>query len=100
MTSRKVRTQGDGASTDSRPQRVDAHVHPDNEDSRETSASRSRSILTCRRRSKTGTPWKPPPCGAVLARMNRRLDRGDIKDLGDVMDTGEIAVVALPTPTA
>jgi hypothetical protein len=32
--------------------------------------------------------------------MNRRLDRGDIKDLGDVMDTGEIAVVALPTPTA
>jgi uncharacterized membrane protein len=33
--------------------------------------------------------------GAVLARMNRSLDRGDIKDLGDVMDTGEIAVVAL-----
>jgi ActR/RegA family two-component response regulator len=27
--------------------------------------------------------------------MNRSLDRGDIKDLGDVMDTGEIAVVAL-----
>ena len=33
--------------------------------------------------------------GAVLARMNRSLDRGDIKDLGDVMDTGEIALVAL-----
>jgi len=33
--------------------------------------------------------------GAVLARMNRSLDRRDIKDLGDVMDTGEIVVVAL-----
>jgi uncharacterized membrane protein len=33
--------------------------------------------------------------GAVVARMNRSLDRGDIKDLGDVMDTGEIAIVAL-----
>ena len=33
--------------------------------------------------------------GAVVARMNRSLDRGDIKDLGEVMDSGEIALVAL-----
>jgi len=33
--------------------------------------------------------------GAVLARLNRSLDRGDIKDLGDVMDSGEIALVVV-----
>jgi uncharacterized membrane protein len=33
--------------------------------------------------------------GAVVARLNRSLDRGDIKDLGEVMDSGEIALVAL-----
>ena len=33
--------------------------------------------------------------GAVVARLNRSLDRGDIKDLGDVMDRGEIAIVAV-----
>ena len=35
--------------------------------------------------------------GAVLARLNRSLDRGDIKDLGEVMDSGEIAMVVLTT---
>jgi uncharacterized membrane protein len=33
--------------------------------------------------------------GAVIARMNRSLDRGDLKDLGDVMDSGEITLVAV-----
>jgi uncharacterized membrane protein len=33
--------------------------------------------------------------GGVLARMNRSLDRSDIKDLGEVMDSGEIALVVL-----
>lgn len=33
--------------------------------------------------------------GGVVARLNRSLDRGDIKDLGEVMDSGEIAIVAL-----
>lgn len=33
--------------------------------------------------------------GGVLARMNRSLDRGDIKALGDVMDSGEVALVVL-----
>ena len=33
--------------------------------------------------------------GAVVARMNRSLDRGDLNDLSEVMDTGEIAVVAV-----
>lgn len=33
--------------------------------------------------------------GAVVARMNRSLDRGDLNDLSEVMDTGEIAVVVL-----
>jgi uncharacterized membrane protein len=33
--------------------------------------------------------------GGLIARMNRSLDRGDIKDLGEVMDSGEIALVAL-----
>jgi uncharacterized membrane protein len=33
--------------------------------------------------------------GGVVARMNRSLDKGDIKDLGAVMDTGEIALVVL-----
>jgi uncharacterized membrane protein len=35
--------------------------------------------------------------GGVIARLNRSLDRGDIKDLGDVMDSGEIAIVVLTT---
>lgn len=35
--------------------------------------------------------------GGVLARLNRSLDRGDIKDLGEVMDSGEIAMVVLTT---
>lgn len=33
--------------------------------------------------------------GALISRMNRSLDRGDVKDLGDVMDAGEIALVVL-----
>lgn len=33
--------------------------------------------------------------GGVVARLNRSLDRGDLKDLGEVMDSGEIAIVAL-----
>ena len=33
--------------------------------------------------------------GAAVARLTRSLDRGDIKDLGDVMDSGTIALVAL-----
>lgn len=33
--------------------------------------------------------------GALVSRMNRSLDRGDIKALGEVMDSGEIALVAL-----
>lgn len=33
--------------------------------------------------------------GGIIARMNRSLDRGDIKDLGEVMDSGEIAMVVL-----
>jgi uncharacterized membrane protein len=33
--------------------------------------------------------------GGIVARMNRSLDRGDIKDLGEVMDSGEIAMVVL-----
>src|ERR1700759_3999055 len=33
--------------------------------------------------------------GGVLARMNRSLDRGDIKDLGEVIDSGTIALVVL-----
>src|SRR4051794_32036139 len=33
--------------------------------------------------------------GGVLARMTRSLDRGDIKDLGEVMDSGTIALVVL-----
>ena len=35
--------------------------------------------------------------GAVVARLNRALDRGDIKDLGEVMDSGTIALVVLTT---
>jgi uncharacterized membrane protein len=35
--------------------------------------------------------------GGVIARLNRSLDRGDIKDLGEVMDSGEIAMVVLTT---
>ena len=33
--------------------------------------------------------------GGVIARLIRSLDRGDIKDLGEVMDSGEIAMVVL-----
>jgi DNA-binding CsgD family transcriptional regulator/uncharacterized membrane protein len=33
----------------------------------------------------------------VIARLNRSFDRGDIKDLGEVMDSGEIAMVVLTT---
>src|SRR3954471_10212142 len=33
--------------------------------------------------------------GGVLARLNRSLDRGDVKDLGEVMDSGTIALVVL-----
>jgi len=33
--------------------------------------------------------------GGVIARLNRSLDRGDIKELGEVMDQGEIALVAI-----
>jgi uncharacterized membrane protein len=33
--------------------------------------------------------------GGVVARLNRSLDRGDIKDLGEVMDSGEIALVVI-----
>lgn len=33
--------------------------------------------------------------GGVAARMNRSLDKGDIKDLGEVMSSGEIALVVL-----
>jgi uncharacterized membrane protein len=33
--------------------------------------------------------------GGVVSRMNRSLDKGDIKDLGRVMSLGEIALVVL-----
>jgi uncharacterized membrane protein len=33
--------------------------------------------------------------GGVVARLNRSLDRGDIKDLGEVMDAGDIVIVAV-----
>jgi uncharacterized membrane protein len=33
--------------------------------------------------------------GGVVARLNRSLDRDDIKDLGDVMDSGSIALIVL-----
>ncbi len=33
--------------------------------------------------------------GGVVSRMNRSLDKGDIKDLGKVMSSGEIALVVL-----
>jgi uncharacterized membrane protein len=33
--------------------------------------------------------------GGLVARMNRSLSRADIKDLGEVMDLGEIAMVVL-----
>jgi uncharacterized membrane protein len=33
--------------------------------------------------------------GGVLARLNRSLDRGDISDLGQVMDDGAIAIVVV-----
>ena len=33
--------------------------------------------------------------GGVIARLNRSLDRDDIKALGEVMDSGEIVLVAL-----
>lgn len=31
--------------------------------------------------------------GGIVARLSRRVDRGDIKDLGEVMDTGDIDMV-------
>jgi uncharacterized membrane protein len=33
--------------------------------------------------------------GGLIARMNRSLDRGDIKELGEVMDSGTISLVVL-----
>lgn len=33
--------------------------------------------------------------GALVARVSRSFDRGDIKDLGEVMDRSEIAVVVI-----
>jgi uncharacterized membrane protein len=33
--------------------------------------------------------------GGVIARLNRSLDRGDLKDLGEAMDAGEVALVAV-----
>ncbi len=33
--------------------------------------------------------------GGIVARLNRSLDRGDIKELGDVMDSGELAMVVV-----
>jgi uncharacterized membrane protein len=33
--------------------------------------------------------------GGIVARLNRSLDKGDIKDLGSVMSSGEIALVVL-----
>ncbi len=38
--------------------------------------------------------------GAVVARLNRSLDRGDIKALGEVMDEGEVTLVALTANTS
>jgi uncharacterized membrane protein len=35
--------------------------------------------------------------GGLIARLNRSLDRGNIKDLGKVMSPGEIALVVLTT---
>lgn len=34
-------------------------------------------------------------CGGLIARMNRSLDRGDIRDLGEAMDAGELGLVAV-----
>ena len=31
--------------------------------------------------------------GGIVARLSRKVDRGDIKDLGEVMDTGDIDMV-------
>jgi uncharacterized membrane protein len=33
--------------------------------------------------------------GALIARLNRSLDRGDIKDLGEAMDSGETLLVVV-----
>jgi uncharacterized membrane protein len=33
--------------------------------------------------------------GALVARLNRSFDRGDIKDLGEVMDEGEVTLVVV-----
>jgi uncharacterized membrane protein len=35
--------------------------------------------------------------GGLIARLNRSLDKGNIKDLGKVMEPGEIALVVLTT---
>jgi uncharacterized membrane protein len=36
--------------------------------------------------------------GGVVASLNRSLNRGDLKDLGEAMDAGEIAVVVATNP--
>jgi uncharacterized membrane protein len=33
--------------------------------------------------------------GGVISRLNRSLDRGDLKDMGEAMDAGEVAIVAV-----
>jgi uncharacterized membrane protein len=33
--------------------------------------------------------------GGVIGRLNRSLDRGDLKDMGEAMDAGEVAIVAV-----
>jgi uncharacterized membrane protein len=33
--------------------------------------------------------------GGIVARLSRKVDRGDIKDLGEVMDTGDINMVVV-----
>jgi uncharacterized membrane protein len=33
--------------------------------------------------------------GGIVARLSRKVDRGDIKDLGEVMDTGDIDMVVV-----
>jgi uncharacterized membrane protein len=36
--------------------------------------------------------------GGVIARLNRSLDRGDLRDLGYAMDAGEVAIVVVTNP--
>ncbi len=42
-----------------------------------------------------GTAAVGATSGAVVARLNRSFDRGDIKDLGEMMDEGEAAIVVV-----